>query len=256
MRRFLLIFAMTALAVDYSAAPALADWYPGDGHKMHFPQLPDPNGWDLEIVSWSHETADDWQCSQTGPVSDIHFWTSWEDDMVGTIQWIGVNIYENIPDPDPGNPTTYSQPGDLLWSNVFEQDEFSVVSPYGYGDQGFYSPLDGSWQEHDHQEYQQINIENIDDVLDPFVQQQDEIYWLGLWASWEGTQHPVGWKTSLDYFEDRAVWWDYQAVPPMWHPLNDPVYGTRLDMAFVITPEPAALSLLVLGGLLVIRRRR
>ena len=42
----------------------------------------------------------------------------------------------------------------------------------------------------------------------------------------------------------------------MWHPLNDTVYGTRLDMAFVITPEPAALSLLVLGGLLVIRRRR
>ena len=24
---------------------ALADWDPGDGHKMHFPQLPDPLGW-------------------------------------------------------------------------------------------------------------------------------------------------------------------------------------------------------------------
>ena len=22
---------------------ALADWSPGDGHKMHFPQTPDPN---------------------------------------------------------------------------------------------------------------------------------------------------------------------------------------------------------------------
>ena len=58
------------------ARPATADWMEGDDHKMHFPQLPDPNGWDIEIVSFQHEVADDWICSKTGPVNDIHFWTS------------------------------------------------------------------------------------------------------------------------------------------------------------------------------------
>ena len=52
------------------AALAVADWDEGDGHKMHFPQLPDPNGWD---VAWSNSwLGDDWVCSESGPVSDIH----------------------------------------------------------------------------------------------------------------------------------------------------------------------------------------
>ena len=33
---------MTAvLAVAFMVAPASADWVPSDGHKMHYPQLPD-----------------------------------------------------------------------------------------------------------------------------------------------------------------------------------------------------------------------
>ena len=34
-----------------AGATDLADWDPGDGHKMHFPQLSDANGWDIEMVS-------------------------------------------------------------------------------------------------------------------------------------------------------------------------------------------------------------
>jgi hypothetical protein len=31
------------------AAVASADWFPGDNHKMHFPQLPDAQGWDVSF---------------------------------------------------------------------------------------------------------------------------------------------------------------------------------------------------------------
>ncbi|MCJ7578787.1 MAG: hypothetical protein MUO91_10085, partial [candidate division Zixibacteria bacterium] len=47
-------------------------------HKMHFPQLPDLEGWDVYAV-YPKTLADDWKCSATGPVTDIHFWGSWKD---------------------------------------------------------------------------------------------------------------------------------------------------------------------------------
>ena len=70
---------------------------------MHFPQLPDPNGWDVRGdyggVSYT-KLVDDWQCSQSGPISDVHIWGSWEGDTVGSIEYVDVRIYEDVPDPD------------------------------------------------------------------------------------------------------------------------------------------------------------
>ena len=55
---------------------AQAHWVPEDGHKMHFPQMPDPSGWDICLRPMA--VADDFQCSASGPISDIHFWVSWK----------------------------------------------------------------------------------------------------------------------------------------------------------------------------------
>jgi hypothetical protein len=259
--RLLALCVLTLLFGSLSVA--LGDWQPGDDYKMHFPQLPDPNGWDVEILTIP--IADDWQCTQTGPVKDIHFWTSWAGDNVGQIEWLEVSIHANIPDPNPGDPCTYSQPGAVLWSRTFTMAEFSVVSPYGIGDQGFYDPPPSeSWGLHDHVQYQQINIE---DISDPFIQQAGNIYWLSISAWWEGSQSPVGWKTSQDHFQDVAVYWDYFKVA--WIPLYDPNSGGPLDLAFVITrtvrvvPTASEWGLIVLAGVLltagaivIIRRRR
>ena len=38
--------------------------------------------------------------------------------------------------------------------------------------------------------------------------------------------------------------------------LRDPFTGESLDLAFVITPEPATLGLLALGALLCLRQRK
>jgi hypothetical protein len=65
-------------------APAQAHWVPADGHKMHFPQLPDSAGWDVNQTPVEFMClADDWMCSETGKVTDIHVWGSWKHGNVG-----------------------------------------------------------------------------------------------------------------------------------------------------------------------------
>ena len=82
MRRIILPLAV-AIALG-TAGPALADWDPGDGHKMHYPQLPDEDGWDVKAIDGIC-LADDWLCTESGPVTDIHFWGSWKNGIVGRI---------------------------------------------------------------------------------------------------------------------------------------------------------------------------
>ncbi len=251
-----------ALSFVLLAAPAQADWDPGDSYKMHYPQLPDPTGWDVEFVSWSNKIGDDWQCTETGPVSDIHIWLSWQADNInggglpGRIETVGVEIYKNV-NPDAVLP--YSRPEiDPVWSYVFDASQVAR-RPYGQGDQGWYSPQLGmqqglAWQRPDHIFFEQLNITNIQD---PFIQQEGEVYWLVMWVAWEGTQNPAGWKTTQDHFMDDAVWYDWTEDNPLlrWNEIVDPINGQSLDLAFVITPEPASIALLTIGTMALIRRR-
>ena len=48
------------------AGSARADWDKGDDHKMHWPQLPDPNGWDVD----SHASTDVPYTAFTWPSGD------------------------------------------------------------------------------------------------------------------------------------------------------------------------------------------
>ena len=208
-------------------APVMyADWDQGDPYKMHFPQLPDPCGWDIDLRNY--ELADDWQCSETGDVNDIHFWFSWADDQPGTLGQFTVKIYRN----DANMP---SKPiGNAVWSKTFTQGQFTVRGPY-YGDEGYWipNPTTPSIWPHDHLKYYQVNIKNISE---PFIQQADQIYWLSLKAPPDMYYYP-GWKTSQNHFMDAAVV-KYPA-PWGWTPLWDPYYPTnQIDFAFVITSGP------------------
>src|SRR5262249_27780507 len=44
-------------------------------YKMHFPQYPDPTGADLAF-SFPRVAADDWRCTCSGSIADVHFWFS------------------------------------------------------------------------------------------------------------------------------------------------------------------------------------
>ncbi len=233
------------------AAPAVADWMPGDGHKMHFPQLPDPNGWDVNITA--DTMFDDWRCSQTGPVSDIHFWGSWQSDLASPFLWINVEIWSDMPANDPLNELGYSYPDVPLWSRMFQPSQFTERLD-GMGDQGWFDPQPADNQTvipGDHQQYWQINFQNIQD---PFIQQKDEIYWLGIHAAPSDISTAFGWKTSQDHWNDDGVyWWTFLVDPPPnvhWRELINPLPPNEsLDLAFVITiPEPASMVLLLFGA--------
>jgi hypothetical protein len=227
------LLLVCALTLFVGAPAALGHWNPGDGHKMHFPQMPDPCGWD--VAFWNDvmfviplELADDWRCSETGPVEDIHFWVSWKGgSQPGDIGQVIASIYSN----DPCGTYGWSEPNELLWQQTFMGLD-NVY--YGDGWQGWYNPLFGGPLPLDHYGYYQINIT---DIAEPFIQEEDQIYWLSI----QLTPSVVGWKTSLDHFEDNAVWrytFDPCSDPCGWGELYDPGTGGPLDFAFVITGEP------------------
>jgi hypothetical protein len=250
MNRARLIVGVGAALV--TAGVATADWFPGDPFKMHYPQLPDPLGWDVN-ATYPKVLADDWQCTETGPVTDIHLWGSWEFGAPGEILSVHTSIHRNI----PATPDAGSRPGELLWERDFFTGGFTILDPWGTGDEGWYDPNSGEFRRPDHQTFHQINIQQIPD---PFIQNFGEIYWLDISVTVAdiGTQTRWGWKTSLEHFMDDAVWGDFDAVGGVteWSELYDPETGVSLDMAFVITPAPGTLALLGFGGLAALRRRR
>lgn len=233
-----------SLCVLFASTVALSDWAPGDSYKMHFPQLPDPCGWD--VAALDPELADDWLCTATGPVSDIHIWYSVFGDEYSAILGGGVvRIYSNNPCGSGG----YSEPNELLWDWNFDIDDPQASSRlYGQGDQGWYDPRTEDIFEHNHDNIYQLNLV---DIPDPFEQQQGEIYWLALQLN---ATFDMGWKTSLEHWNDDAVW--RNAMGAEWNELTDPLTCESLDMAFVITPEPATMALLGLGSLVSFRKRR
>ncbi len=229
-------------------APVLADWDPGDGHKMHYAQTPLLGGWDVEFSASS--LADDWQCSATGPVDDIHFWVSWMQDLVQQIDTFTVSIYSDVPDPDGTGPA-FSMPGNAEWTRTFTPGEY-MIRDMPNDLQDWYDPSQSgppAWGLDDHVRWQQINIADIDQ---PFTQQEGVIYWLVV----DFGQLPfVGWKQSgVLPFNDNAVWWD--RINGGWKELVDPITAAPLDLAFVITPEPGSVLLLLAGGVMLRRRRR
>ena len=267
MRRMMVVSCVVTLLLTGSA---FADWDPGDDFKMHYPQLPDPQGWDVDFTDSGfaepHVLADDWQCIETGWVSDIHFWLSSRQDMPFDI----LNVHASIHSDDVSG--AFSKPGDLLWQADFDPAMFTIRH-YGSGLQGWYDPGPlGTVVPGDHTMIHQVNIM---DIADPFLQQEGTVYWLDLSVLGFGPVGPaqLGWKTSIDHFRDDAVWLnfggmtnhaglagDIVVLAPGWQPLTDPFTGETLDLAFVITgepiPEPAGLGLIGLSLLAVRRRRR
>jgi hypothetical protein len=194
-------------------------------HKMHFPQLPNPNGWDV-LATYPVVAADDFMCTESGPITGIHLWGSWWMNQIGAISGFHLSIHSNIPGPP------YSRPGDLLWST--EVTDF-VETPMPPESQGWYDPLWPFWDPADHVDYFRYDIT---DIPEPFVQDSGTIYWLDVMAFVAGPGYPDaplwGWKTSLVHWEDDAVW-ALDDPPYYWVPLEDPVTGVTLDLAFVIT---------------------
>jgi len=212
---------------------------------MHFPQLPDMAGWDVDVCHYT--LADDWMCTEAGPVQQVHFWISWTNDVIGIITNVHLSIHSDFPGPP------YSHPAELIWQDDFDPAQFSL-RVWGSGPQGWYDPISNWWIRPDHLMVFQVNVPLK--AGNPFLQVPGTIYWLDIRLG--VVNGLAGWKSSMDHFNDDATVWDGGEV--MWKELRDPLEPLQsLDLAFVIDPipEPALpLALSVCAGCLVRTRRR
>jgi hypothetical protein len=191
--------------------------------------------------------ADDFNCTQTGPITKITIWGSWHGDSYykGVINDIHLSIHSDKPDPDGNQGPLFSEPNELLWSqtiskaNITESLFSSGVEewwwdPYTQG--SLYWPGDYQIWKYD------INIPS-----DPFVQQGDPnhpiVYWLDAYVDLDMNQSPTGaefgWKTSSQHWNDDAVRLDnvtlqwFELRYPAGNP-GHPYCPNSIDLAFAI----------------------
>ncbi len=274
-------------------SPVLADWNPGDDFKMHWPQLPDlePTGMDV-LANWPYPSAtflsgkvlaDDFECTETGPITDIHIWGSWLNNFYpinadGTQDPKAVSFKLSIHSDikaviaADGTVLEHSRPGDLLWEDFFTPGDLrwktrlyaAPVQEY------FYDPNIDQIIGLDNEVWQyNFDIDPATAFLQEGTPDNPIVYWLDVIAIPDDTNLGTipavwGWKTSRDHWNDDAVFGDVLdpfGVPDEWkelrYPLEHPLAGKSIDLAFVITPEPATMALLTMGSLgLLLRRRR
>ncbi len=209
-------------------------------HKMHFPQLPDLEGWDVN-ATYPKTLADDWQCSQSGPVTDIHFWGSWKDldgnpgtdDFRTPMPWFILSIHRNIPaDQD----TPWSRPGELLWAWEGEIPGIPFEPP---AMEHWYDPNTDSSYCNDHIAYWRYDFffDQAQPPAEPFIQDKDSIYWLNISVPYMIMPFQWGWKSSRDHFMDDAVYTDNAPVGP-WSPMVEPPRCNWFDVYFDSLGEP------------------
>jgi len=245
------------LAVVAFAIPVQADWHPGDDHK--WVQLPDlsTTGVDVDVSdkSWQPEynCADDFLCTVTCAITEIHFWGSWKlDDYPYTMSpdavMITLTIHADVPAEE--SPTGYSIPGQRLWSRTFNQDEFAVEDWSTGTPEWWWSPLEQPLSPGDTNCWQyNFTIDPDDAFFQEGTPEEPVVYWLAVQVTPDDAQPAVklGWKTSLDHWNDAAVWglgeepliapWN-QLLYPALHPMT----GERMDLAFVINGNPDTLD--------------
>ena len=215
------------------------EYYQQQEHKMHFPQLPDPTGWDVASDS-EHRLADDWQCSETGPVTDIHWWGSWDTDDIGEILGWQIRIFSDINATQ--SPSGYSMPDELLWERYMTAFDMIEQTP---SSQGMYYPWIPYYDYDNHNRWFRYDITVI---AEPFIQIKDTIYWLCVYPIFSGWQS-WGWKSSTTQWNDAAVY-NSSETPFWWNEIYyPPDFETPLDLAFVIDGGYEVISSMELQGL-------
>ncbi len=236
------------------------------GEKAKWYQPPDlrpsPQGLPLGMdVNASYESvskttnllADDFLCTETGPITNISVWGSWyHDSFPGyppTNITFTLSFHRDVPVP---NPYGYSMPGKSLWVRNFVPGQYQCVHVATNIDEGWFSPTNI---------YEPIGDRNCFryDFNIPsgyFVQQGTPtapvVYWLDVQATMPtGAQFRFGWKTSTDHWNDDATY-AYEREPfdglegfsprpwrRLTYPFGHELYPQTVDLAFRLNNRKA-----------------
>jgi hypothetical protein len=198
--------------------------------------------------------ADDFVCSNPGPITDIHLWGSWLNDQVQTNSltfWLV--IYSNVP---VSATNSFSYPGNLLWQEQFGPGQY-IESFWSFGQESFLDPGASAVVGPDSQVwYYCFYPTNI------FVQQggaaAPTIYWLMVYAQPPtGGGFQYGWKSTPQVQNDASVHAPWSGMTPTnnpgWTPTQQSPTGGPLDLSFEITtatpPSPPPVVCVETNGL-------
>jgi hypothetical protein len=194
--------------------------------------------------------ADDFLCTTTGAITDIHVWGSWYHDYLpsngpNSVDFT-LSIHEDLPVGDPCNPYDYSIPGKTLWVRDFAAGDYSASIEAADISEGYYVPCAPYYESYADWTCYRYDFEI--DPLDAFIQQGDPcepvVYWLDVQAKvYSVNQERFGWKTSLEHWNDDAVWAlgdedNHGPWQELRYPSGHPLYGDSIDLAFAITTGP------------------
>ena len=201
--------------------------------KMHWEQWPDLDSTGMDVDMHVGPLADDWMCTETGWVKDMHFWGSFADDILpaggpGSLVF-QLTICNDIPTPP-------SHPGDTLWTAVFGPGDYDVHLKADNNPEDWYDPWTGVWLDDNHLQAYQYDF--ILQETDWFAQELDVVYWLEIRDVTPPTDYTFGWKTTTYDLRHRddAVFW-LPPWTPMVYPPGHEYDSETLDLAFVITGE-------------------
>jgi len=207
-------------------------------YKMHYPQLPDMDDTGMDVDMFWVPLADDFKCSSTGPILDVHLWGSFADDILpkagpGSLTF-KVCIHADIP---ANTQTPWSRPGELLWQKYFFPDKYNVTQVADNNPEDWYDPATDFWHNDDHLQIYQYDF--YIDSREAFTQKNGTIYWLYIkdilptnpdyTFGWKTTEVDLRWNDDAVYLHPQIGWL------PLKYPQGHEYQGTTLDLAFIIT---------------------
>jgi len=212
--------------------------------QAKFKQEPDTTGTGMDVNATAQLVlADDFECTQTGPVTDIHLWGSWNNDRTPNCCPCNVSFMLTIRADVPAGQVPFSTPGEVLWQHYYGPGNFEVSRYEDDLHEGWYDPTGQyvPWGDSVCWQY------DFDVPPGQFTQQgtpeNPVTYWLEVQATSNDPLAQFGWKTSVDHWNDAAVW-GQGPVPfngpwqPMTYPVGHPLAGMPIDLAFKVTTRP------------------
>jgi len=231
----------------------------GPKPEVKWIQPPDTSYCGFDVNATEFVLADDFECNSMDPITDIHIYGSWKNDILPfgddpTAVKFTLSIHSDNPSGEMG----WSEPNELLWLKTFGPGEFTAEPYFAEGDihEGWLDP-----HTQDYEEYSDLVCWKYNFYLckEQIFWQKGDIdnpvtYWLDVHADPCDPKAAFGWKTTLPEYQwnDDAVWgqdphdgpWTEMTYPPG-HPCYPPEMS--VDLAFEITttgdpcnPDPSA----------------
>ncbi len=194
-------------------------------------QLPDLTNGLTVRASAPKILADDFRCTLTGPITDIHLWGAWLGNLSTVITNFHISFHEDIP---VSISNLFSRPGAELWSTNFSVGQYTITS-YTNAPESFYDPNVNAIIGAD------SSVFRYDFWIEPcraFVQTNGVIYWMDVQAYLLNTNRVWGWKSSIEHCHDDAVWGDTPTNTLVWNELRYPsgaLSNQSFDLAFELT---------------------